>query len=159
MSQRRTTIATLMKLVVVCAIAFVALKEATETWTLVAFMVVVGVLSDATFRARFGSEEDRVRCSRFALIGWLYFLLWIGSSWSYLPTIFLVPAHIWERPETLVYHENQRIVVHSFMSLVIAYFVDFMTEPCLRYLQRRPSSPVRETPPAVGLSDDAALPK
>jgi hypothetical protein len=76
MRRFRFTIANLLGLVLVLAMGFAALREATEIWDSAVFSTALGVLSVSVLLAIHHSDRSRAFWLGFALFGWIY----LGAS-------------------------------------------------------------------------------
>jgi hypothetical protein len=76
MRRFRFTIANLLGLVLLLAVGFAALREATELWDSAVFSTTLGLLSASVLLAIHRADRRRAFWLGFALIGWIY----LGAS-------------------------------------------------------------------------------
>ncbi|MBX6316320.1 MAG: hypothetical protein IRY99_25925 [Isosphaeraceae bacterium] len=78
---RRSSIATLMGVVLVCGVAVAALRDASDVWAGILLLLTLGWLGTAILGAFYRREGRRAWWVGFALFGWGYLALAFGP-WS-----------------------------------------------------------------------------
>lgn len=102
---RRVSIAALMLVVLVCAVAVAALRQASDAWAGGLLMLTLAVLGSAVFGAVYRREGRRAFWLGFAAFGWGYLALAMGPWFAEqvapkLPTTLLLNyAHACAHPE------------------------------------------------------------
>lgn len=91
MVKGRFSIAGLMGVVVIAALGFAALRNASEVWAGVMMMVASGVLLLAVVGVFSRTGKDRAWWLGFSLFGWAY-LLWAASDYNDLTDLPAVPV-------------------------------------------------------------------
>lgn len=88
---KRLSIAGLMALVVFFAVAFAALRNATEVWASATFTVALVLIAVAPVCAFAGGGRARLAWAGFACVGWACLLVWLLRS---PPSLALPPGVI-----------------------------------------------------------------
>lgn len=102
---RRYSIAALMLVILVSAVAIAALKQASDTWAGILLILTLLLLGTAVFGATYRRERRRAFWLGFAVFGWGYLTLSAGPWFSdqvapKLPTTLLLNyAHAKANPE------------------------------------------------------------